>query len=60
MDSSLDDATPGRAAGLPLAIAALAILIVVIVLVLQARKNRRRPRPETLGGDQLDDGSDGQ
>jgi hypothetical protein len=59
MGSTMSDAVPGRAAGLPLALAALAILVVVVVLVLRAR----RARPPTPPGDddrQLEDGSGGQ
>jgi hypothetical protein len=55
MDSRLSDASPGRAAGLPLAIAAVVILLVVLVMVLRARKARRPPDT-----DQFDDGSGGQ
>jgi hypothetical protein len=56
MDSSLSDASPGRAAGLPLALAAVVILVVVVVMVLRARKARRPPADP----DQFDDGSGGQ
>jgi hypothetical protein len=48
------DSTPGRAAGLPLALAALAIMIVTIVVIVRARGARAD------GGDQLADGSGGQ
>jgi hypothetical protein len=48
------DSTPGRAAGLPLALAALAILIVTIVVIVRARGAR------ATEGDQLADGSGGQ
>jgi hypothetical protein len=59
MGSTMSDAAPGRAAGLPLALAALAILVVVLVLVLRAR--RARPDPETGdAGSQFDEGSAGQ
>jgi membrane protein implicated in regulation of membrane protease activity len=58
MGSRLTDAEPGRAAGLPLAIAALAIIVVVLVLVLRARHARRTTKPQ--GDGQLDEGSGGQ
>jgi hypothetical protein len=62
MESRLSDASPGRAAGLPLAVAAVVILVVVLVLILRARRARRAPRPDPRrsGPDQLDDGSGGQ
>lgn len=42
MGSAFADSTPGRAAGLPMAIAGVAIMVVILVLVLRARRARRR------------------
>jgi hypothetical protein len=56
----MDDATPGRAAGLPLAIAAVVILVVVLVVVIRARRARRPGRRAEDRGDQFEDGSGGQ
>jgi len=60
MDSRLTDASPGRAAGLPLAIAAVVILVVVLVVVLRARRARRPRNEAPPDTDQFDEGSGGQ
>ncbi len=53
------DSSPGRAAGLPLAIAAVAIMGVTVVVVLRARGARRARSGQTTDG-QFADGSGGQ
>lgn len=58
--SSLSDATPGRAAGLPLGVAAVVILVVVVIVVLRARRARRERNTGARAPDQFDDGSAGQ
>jgi hypothetical protein len=55
----MQDATPGRAAGLPLAIAAVVILVIVVVAVVRARR-ARRARSTDAATDQFEDGSGGQ
>lgn len=60
MNSSLSDASPGPAAGLPLALASVVILVVVVVMVLRARKSRRPAIDPSTDTDQFDEGSGGQ
>jgi hypothetical protein len=61
MGSRLSDASPGRAAGLPLAVAAVVILVVILVIVYRARRARRTADGSDAGTDrQLDEGSGGQ
>jgi hypothetical protein len=57
---SQTDASPGRAAGLPLALAAVVILVVVLVMVLRSRRARRPRIDPSTEADQFDDGSGGQ
>ena len=44
LPASQQDSSPGRVAGLPLALGALIFLVVFLAVVYRARRNLRRPR----------------